>query len=92
MPSQRTSCLQPQCIQIRSDVRNGWEVDTSVLEMPLAFSRRSESAADRAAKRCGSMDKETQLRELKDYVRRAQRVVREYLPPDSGKSKEWLIS
>lgn len=32
------------------------------------------------------------LAELNGYVRRAQRVLAEYLPPDSGKSAEATIS
>ena len=31
---------------------------------------------------------ERKLAELNEYVRRAQRVLAEYLPPDSGKSAE----
>lgn len=38
------------------------------------------------------MESERQLAELNDTVKRAQRVLREYLPEDSGKSPEETIA
>ena len=38
------------------------------------------------------MDERTLLRQLNDHVRRAQRVLAEYLPDDSGKSEKETLS
>ena len=38
------------------------------------------------------MDERTLLRQLNDYVKRAQRVLAEYLPEESGKSEKDTIA